>query len=710
MKRNSNIGYSIASCYPNSQSTQGKLTFLFKLRSACVLTTMLAASQVVLATDLLELPTAPGFNGRNSLPLGINGNGNVIVGSISDVRDHAFRWNALSGKLDDLGFLPGGTSSKANAVNADGNVVVGQSNRSPGRDNPDNGPLTHAFRWTQAEGMKDLGTLGGLYSEAFDVNAVGDVVVGTSSIRAADGGYRRAFRWTEAGGMQDLGTLGGGNSDGQGVNADGTVVVGASTYAGGPLTKSYAFRWTEAEGMKSLGTIAGDNSKATAVNAAGDVVVGNSTHQIGNDSQHAFRWTEAEGMKSLGTLDGDSTNGFSSAAAVNKAGDVVVGMSTDEGARTIRAFRWAQATGMQSIEAWLASHGLIVKNTQTQSATGVNDDGNAVIGFLANGNGFLARVTPGGAGMIDVSEFNTGLYRVANSALLAINDADLVMHGAHGNPMRTLLPVGRSSFWAAGDAGKQEHGVYDNKQGVAEIGYGYRPSQTMQFNVALGRTYSSSDTGFDGDTTARSTYVLPELILSVPDSSTKATLSAYYGQGDLRIDRAYLNAGNLTHAYAKPDTETFGARVRLDWVDAITAGKTNLTPYTSLTYMETGLDAYTEQGNGFPAQWNKRTEHATTARIGVDAVHPVSGTVTVVGRLEATHRFENQGTTASGRLLGVGGYAFSFRGQDLNKTWFRAGLGLEAKVGNGIASAMLNATTQGEMPTYWLAASYRWLF
>src|SRR5919201_330131 len=52
----------------------------------------------------------------------------------------------------DLGTLPGGTSSVARAV-SDNGQVVGSSNTASGQ--------THAFSWTQAGGMVDLGTLPG---------------------------------------------------------------------------------------------------------------------------------------------------------------------------------------------------------------------------------------------------------------------------------------------------------------------------------------------------------------------------------------------------------------------------------------------------------------------------------------------------------------------------------------------------------------------
>ena len=50
----------------------------------------------------------------------------------------------------------------------------------------------------------DLGTLGGVFSSASAINANGQVVGGSQT---ADGTYH-AFSWTAAGGMVDLGTLG----------------------------------------------------------------------------------------------------------------------------------------------------------------------------------------------------------------------------------------------------------------------------------------------------------------------------------------------------------------------------------------------------------------------------------------------------------------------------------------------------------------------
>ncbi|MDW8105857.1 MAG: hypothetical protein RMK45_00090 [Armatimonadota bacterium] len=92
--------------------------------------------------------------------------------------------------------------------------------------------------------MQDLGTLGGLRSEARGVSADGRVVVGWAETAS---GWARAFRW-ENGVMQDLGTLGGYWSYAYGVSADGRVVVGRA-YTRSGLS---SFRWIEGQGMRNL--------------------------------------------------------------------------------------------------------------------------------------------------------------------------------------------------------------------------------------------------------------------------------------------------------------------------------------------------------------------------------------------------------------------------------------------------------------------------
>ena len=660
-------------------------------------------------TDLGSL-----VSGGSSEAYGVNAAGDVVVGdAYTGSSYHAFRWEA--GTMTDLGTLvPGNAgSSKANGVNALGDVVVGQAY---------NGSMTHAFRWTLNTGMTDLGTLKSDntgFSTALGVNAAGDVVVGYAATDIV-GGTFRAFRWTlnagstTAGTMTDLGTLNSasGNSFAYGVNAAGDVVVGSSA-TGIVGSASHAFRWTLNDGMTDLGTLNGTtgNSIAYGVNAAGNVVVGSADTGIVDSATHAFRWTLNAGsttdgtMTDLGTL-APGNVGSSSASAVNAAGDVVVGqayVSQDNNGSVYRAFRWTQTTGMQSIEDWLKANNVAVDDSapKTYFANGVNAAGDVVVGLLTNYHAFIATTK----GLIDLVENARSLAGSAGTPTQSLQDASLVIHGAHGSPMRGLLSDGKQSFWTAGDWGRSDNQGNDGDLGAVEIGYARGINDQVMVKLALGRTYSKQDTLFGGTTQVDGTYLMPEIIAKLSGTPLYATFSGYVNAGEADIKRGYDNAGTREYGRGSADTRTTAVRARLDWLDAVKFGNTALTPYTSVTYTRTKVDAYSETGGAFPANWNSRSEHSTEARLGLDAVHGLDDKLNLLGRLEGVHRFNDTGAAASGDVAGL--FGFSLPGQTYKRNWMRAAVGLEGKMGQGTGSLMVNGSTQSDSAKYWLAASYK---
>jgi probable HAF family extracellular repeat protein len=312
-----------------------------------------------LAQQLIWLGT---LGGNGSWASGVSADGSVVVGEAQNAawQWRAFRWTAADG-MRDLGTL-GGDWSQAWGVSADdGSVVVGWARNAAGQP--------RAFRWTAAGGMQDLGTLGGDSSWARGVSADGSVVVGWAENAA---GQLRAFRWTAAGGMQDLGTLGGDWSEARGVSADGSVVVG---WAWNAAAQRRAFRWTAAGGMQDLGTLGGDRSEAFGVSANGSVVVGWAENAAGQE--RAFRWTAAGGMQDLGTLGGD----WSWAYGVSADGSVVVGWAFNAAGRR-RAFRWTAAGGMEDLNTTYAN--LLTNGSELWIAYAVSPDGRYIVGLGYN--------------------------------------------------------------------------------------------------------------------------------------------------------------------------------------------------------------------------------------------------------------------------------------------------------------------------------------
>jgi probable HAF family extracellular repeat protein len=185
---------------------------------------------------MLDLGTLP--SGTQSEGFAVNSSGQVT--GWAEVQDapnffsqHAFLYS--DGKMQDLGALPGGSSSFGVGIN-DG-LSRGRNNeiQVTGYSNTASG-FYHAFLYTDGK-MEDLGTLpGGSSSIGYAVNQSGEVA-GFSAISVEN---THAFLYSH-GNLQDLGTLPGlADSFGQGINDAGDVVGYASN-----LFDQHAFLYSQ---------------------------------------------------------------------------------------------------------------------------------------------------------------------------------------------------------------------------------------------------------------------------------------------------------------------------------------------------------------------------------------------------------------------------------------------------------------------------------
>ena len=88
---------------------------------------------------------------------------------VGQKNNHAWLWNS-PGAGQDLGILPGYSYAEATDMNQNG-LVVGFAGNNPENDyHP-----CRAFSWTQSGGLKDLGTPGGSTSRALAVNQSGNI-------------------------------------------------------------------------------------------------------------------------------------------------------------------------------------------------------------------------------------------------------------------------------------------------------------------------------------------------------------------------------------------------------------------------------------------------------------------------------------------------------------------------------------------------------
>ena len=197
----------------------------------------------------------------------------------------------------------GGDFGYVNGINASGSIAGTWSDGSSPID-------WRAFVYTDAGGLKSLGTLGGPDSWAVAINDAGQVA-GYSWLPTT----YHAFRFSD-GEMLDLGTLGGTTSQAADLNADGTVVGWAKTAD----SQVRAFRWTDDGGMQDLQTLAdATTSAADVINDAG-VIAG--TFIAADGLTRAFRYTDRDGMVDLGAPPSETTI-WVGPIAINQSGHIV---------------------------------------------------------------------------------------------------------------------------------------------------------------------------------------------------------------------------------------------------------------------------------------------------------------------------------------------------------------------------------------------------
>jgi probable HAF family extracellular repeat protein len=257
------------------------------------------------------------FTGVNTSANDVNDAGDIVGGGDTGFGDfHAYLLS--EGTSFDLGTL-GGIDSEALALNRSGQVA--------GHSRVRGGSARHAFFLPEPGRMADLGSLGGATSIAHDVNDRGEVV----GFAETATGQAHAVLWTATHGPRDLGTLGGPVSMGLAINNRGEVVGGSG----------HAFLWTDEAGIVDLGTLGGVTSCANDVNDAGCIVGVSQTAETdrrGQPATRAFLRTPDGRMLDLGTLGGE----HSSAVAIAEEADgtlLIVGHSHDDAAR-VRAVLW----------------------------------------------------------------------------------------------------------------------------------------------------------------------------------------------------------------------------------------------------------------------------------------------------------------------------------------------------------------------------------
>ncbi|HZL00123.1 MAG TPA: hypothetical protein VFC47_09490 [Caulobacteraceae bacterium] len=537
---------------------------------------------------------------------GVSADGSVVVGAANTPNGfaHAFEWTQAGG-ISDLGALDSAAqASVALGVSGDGATVVGMSTTTAGD--------WQAFEWTAGKGMVDLGHLGtsaGNYSVAWGVNSDGSVIVGGSW---TDTTIDRAFRWTAATGMVNLGLISGdGYSDALGVSGDGNTVVGVSTVAAGYL---HAFRWTSAGGMADLGTIGGVTGGAAAIaaNSDGTVVVGRSVFDSAG-AFHAFRWTSA-GMADLGTIGGVS--GASTAFAVSGDGATVVGQSNYlAGGGANHAFLWNAGAGMRDLNTVLSSAGVNMTGVSLNAARGVSADGTVIVGSGTfsdtgmDGHAFVARVGPA-FGVTTLDSLFASVLALADSQTAQILT----------NQVQTQVLLGQNEQISCGDCGGA-----DASFGSFDVGAHGRVALTPEWTVlggmSLGRNEEKgAEVTFVSTFAGAIRYDPAGIGPSRPYAEVGGAVSPWQ---ETTYRRTYANGAGTADGVGATTSSDISAYARLGWVARITprdeiAGSVG---YARLWQIVAGYAEQTGNSNPFNAVLGNGTDILNVASLDAQYTH-----------------------------------------------------------------------------------------
>jgi probable HAF family extracellular repeat protein len=302
-------------------------------------------------------------------PTAINSAGTIVTGhSDSSSGRHAFLWTAAGG-LQDLGLMPDFTQTFAYGLSDDGTFVAGIGGFT-GQD--------RAFGWTAATGAQAL--IPAWQNVLSTVNGVSASGACAGGFELAPGGHLRAYRWSPQTGVQNLGVTAPTeqvSSLAYAISRDGQTVIGVSGTGEpgiGPQT-STNFRWTSATGMVPIPHYPGANGTiSTAVSNSGVI----SGYAYVNFQSLPIRWVSGatSSVSALPMLPGASS---AQPMCISDDGSTIGGYTSTEQGNV--ATLWTDSSGAIDLNAYLASRGVVMTQWKLEGVRALNADASVVAGY-----------------------------------------------------------------------------------------------------------------------------------------------------------------------------------------------------------------------------------------------------------------------------------------------------------------------------------------
>ena len=333
------------------------------------------------------------FNGDSVREIGAPAASQTLLSGLNDAGQVAgisydpagasvgFRWSVAEGIVP-LGTL-GAATLDPRAINRLGQIAGQAMTLNPGGQ-VTGGPIAtlqpfwRAFFWDRATGARDLGVLAGGGARGFDINDAGTVV----GFSGAAGGVDHAFAWSAAGGIKDLGSSDAGYSRAFLINNTGQIA--------GELAH-HGFVWTQATGIVDIGVLGGNFSGIWGMNDAGQVA--GASDLACDGCRHAITWSAAEGMVDLGALDTNdiAATAPSFATAINRHGEVVGWAEPGSVSPNYHGFIWIKGQGMIDLNTRIRN---APPGIELTTALAISDSG----AIVADSNIGLVLLLPGDKG------------------------------------------------------------------------------------------------------------------------------------------------------------------------------------------------------------------------------------------------------------------------------------------------------------------------
>jgi outer membrane autotransporter protein len=629
-----------------------------------------------------------GLGGGNITTLsGISANGSVLVGYSNSpfpvYAAQAVRWTNNSTTAEGLGILSGGTYSVALGVSADGNTIVGTG------DYDGSGNAT-VIRWIGNSGPVDLGGLiANTNSDPIAISADGNTIVGDS---VGSDGNQQATRWVGNNAPQGLGYLSGGTySQAQFVSDNGSVIAGKAIDSS---SNQQYVRWVGNNPIEQLSIPSGYAPlNLFAISHDGSVILGNVVDI--NNADPAIEWVGSNATPTiLGMLPGGS---FSEAHAISANNRVIVG-NGDEASSIgyATAIEWVDGGPVERVSDALTAKGVNVTGWDLQEATGVSANGNIVTGFgtdASNNNVvFLANIALGGlttpedlgtslhgniaasqqANQTSLGNLDQSMFTAQHLGALSVpmssvptNTSSVVKHsdGSQTITMRDddsgyglLTPyqptlASRLSVYTVGSLGLGEDNNFDNHDVNGTIGASLRFDHDITVGVGYLGSASHTDMIYGGQSNVDARGV-SAVFSYLPQYGLRAFGTAYIADMDLTIDRNYLNGSGIAGSRGTPDGNSHGLAGEIGYAMPINKQMTGV-PFIDTRWSKTSIDAYTETGGPFAADFSTQKDTNVTSNLGYELDYQMNKKTNVYGRASWGHRFSGDSTDFTASSSGL---------------------------------------------------------